>query len=260
MSQKLRALVRRPSPKMAEGEITHITRQEVSYPKALAQWENYVATLNELGWETIEVPAVTDCPDQVFIEDTMFVYRDLAVITRIGAEVRRPEVEAAAKTIADCGYRLAHIEDPGCLDGGDILKFGNQIWVGLTPNGRSNTAGVQQLSKHLKEFDLTVTPVVCSKILHLKSGITALYDGTIIGYPDKVDNPKIWNNFLPVPEFLGSQVLLLENNTILISASAPKTKALLEKRGYQVVAVDISEFEKMEGSVTCMSVRLRHQF
>lgn len=255
---KLRALVRKPSPKMAQGEITRIRRSnDVDYAKGIAQWENYVKTLEEIGWETVIVDSVEDAPDQVFIEDTMFVYEDLAVISHPGVESRRGEMTAAERAVRNCGYRVKHIVSPGTIDGGDVLKFGGKVWVGLTEDGRTNEDGVEQLREHISEFDVEVIPVSCSKLLHLKSGITAIYDGTVIGYLPTTDDPEVWEKFLPVPEFLGSQVLLMENNTILMSAAAPKTKQLLEDLGYKVVAVDISEFEKMEGSVTCMSVRLR---
>lgn len=254
----MRALVRKPSPQMAEGEITHIQRStDVSYEKALGQWKNYVKTINELGWETILVDPVDGCPDQVFIEDTMFVYEDLAIMTHPGVEVRRPEIEAAERAVKAAGYRIAHIEAPGTVDGGDILKFGGKVWVGLTPRGRTNEEGVRQLAELLKEFGAEVIPVVCSHVLHLKSGMTALYDGTVIGYEPKVDDPSVWEKFMAVPEFIGTQVIIMENNKIIMSAAAPQTAQILRDKGYDVVTVDISEFEKMEGSVTCMSVRLR---
>jgi dimethylargininase len=94
-------------------------------------------------------------------------------------------------------------------------------------------------------------------VLHLKSAVTALPDGTVVGYPPLVDDPATWEAFLPVPEEPGSHVVLLGGETVLMSTSAPRTRELFEARGLRVVATDISEFEKLEGCVTCLSVRLR---
>jgi dimethylargininase len=99
--------------------------------------------------------------------------------------------------------------------------------------------------------------VPVSKVLHLKSAVTALPDGTVVGYPPLVDDPSVWPTFLSVPEEGGAHVVLLDDETVLMSTSAPRSKELFESRGLRVVAVDISEFEKLEGCVTCLSVRLR---
>ncbi|MDO4664838.1 MAG: N(G),N(G)-dimethylarginine dimethylaminohydrolase [Actinomycetaceae bacterium] len=257
MSNKI-ALIRRPGPKMADGLVTHIEKSaDISFEKGLKQWENYVQILHDAGWETIEVEPADDCPDSVFIEDPILVYEDLAIITRPGADERKPETAGAEKAARQAGYRVVRIEAPGTLDGGDVLKFGGKVWVGQAPGGRTNAEGVRQLSEYLKEFGAKVIPVELTKVLHLKSAVTALYDGTIIGYEPLVDDPTVWEKFLAVPEESGSHVVLLEDNKLLMSASAPKTKQMFEKMGYEVVAVDIGEFEKLEGCVTCLSVRLR---
>ena len=256
MTRKL-ALVRRPSHKMADGIVTHIEKSAVSYDLGLRQWEGYVKALNDNGWETVEVEPAPDCPDSVFIEAPVFVYGDLAIITRSGAPERRAEVAGVEKAVRDAGYRVAYIKEPGTVDGGDILKFDGKVWVGQTPGGRTNEEGVRQLAEYLKEFDAEVIPVEMTKVLHLKSGVTALYDGTVVGYKPLVDDPTVWDKFMEVPEEPGSHVVLLEDNKILMSAAAPKSKELFESMGYEVVAVDIGEYEKLEGCVTCLSVRLR---
>jgi dimethylargininase len=251
-----RALVRRPSPRLADGLVTHIERTPVDLDLARAQWEGYVATLHEAGWETIEVPPADDCPDGVFIEDTVVMYGDRAVIARPGADERKPETAAVEELLGDLGYDVVHIEAPGTLDGGDVLKHGGKVWVKV--GGRTNQAGVEQLAAYLQPYDATVVAVPVRKVLHLKSAVTALPDGTVIGYPPLVADPAVWPSFLAVPEEAGSHVVLLGNDVVLMSASAPRTRALLEQRGLQVVTVDLSEYEKLEGCVTCLSVRLRH--
>ncbi len=250
-----RALVRRPGPRLADGLLTHLDRQPVDVALAERQWESYAAALESEGWELVEVGPADDCPDAVFVEDTVVIYGDLAVISRPGADERKPETAATEEALAGLGYRIAHIEPPGTLDGGDVLKFDGHVWVGV--GGRTNAEGIGQLAAHLAPLGAVVEAVSVSKVLHLKSSVTALPDGSVIGYEPLVDDPSIWPTFLAVPEEPGAHVVLLDGETVLMSTSAPRTQELFESRGLRTVAVDISEFEKLEGCVTCLSVRLR---
>ena len=250
-----RALVRRPSPRLADGLVTHIARTPVDVDLAMRQWEGYVAALVTEGWQTIEVPPADDCPDAAFVEDTVVMYGDLAVIARPGADERAPETSGTEDTVAGLGYRIARIEAPGTLDGGDVLKHDGTVWVGL--GGRTNQAGLEQLAALLAPLGARVVGVPTARVLHLKSAVTALPDGTVIGFEPLVDDPATWDRFMPVPEEAGSHVVLLGPETVLMSTSAPRSRELLEARGLRVVGVDISEFEKLEGCVTCLSVRLR---
>jgi dimethylargininase len=250
-----RALVRRPSPHLADGLLTHLERVPVDVELARRQWEQYVSALREEGWETLEVPPADDCPDSVFVEDTVVVYGDLAVICRPGADERKPETAGTEQALRPLGYRIAHVQAPGTLDGGDVLKHDGMVWVGV--GGRTNQAGVDQLARHLRPLGGQVVAVPLTKVLHLKSAVTALPDGTVVGFEPLVDDPATWPRFLAVPEEPGAHVVLLDADTVLMSTSAPRTRALYEARGLRVVAVDMTEFEKLEGCVTCLSVRLR---
>ncbi len=250
-----RALVRRPGPRLADGLVTHIERSSIDHDLALRQWDAYVTALQQAGWETVEVPPADDCPDAVFVEDTVVVYGDVAVISRPGADERKPETAAVETTLRELGYRIARIEAPGTLDGGDVLKHDGTVWVGL--GGRTNRSGVDQLAAALGPLGAEVVGVPLSKVLHLKSAVTALPDGTVVGYPPLVDDTEVWPHFLEVPEEPGSHVVLLDEETVLMSASAPRTAELFADRGLRVVAVDLTEYEKLEGCVTCLSVRLR---
>ena len=235
--------------------MTHLERQPVDLDLARRQWDGYVAALHDAGWETIEVPPAEDCPDSVFVEDTVVMYGDRAVISRPGADERKPETAATAAVLRGLGYDVVEIEAPGTLDGGDVLKHGGRVWVGL--GGRTNQAGVDQLAAYLEPYGARVVGVPVEKVLHLKSAVTALPDGTVIGYPPLVDDQDVWSSFLAVPEEPGSHVVLLGDDLVLMSTSAPRTRALLEERGLRVLAVDLTEYEKLEGCVTCLSVRLR---
>lgn len=250
-----RALVRRPSPHLADGLLTHLERQEVDVELAVRQWEAYVAALHENGWETVEVDQAPDCADGVFVEDTVVVLGDLAVVSRPGAESRRPETEGTERALRDLGYRIERIEAPGTLDGGDVLEHDGTVWVGL--GGRTNRDGAGQLRVLLEPEGVRVVEVPVTKVLHLKSAVTALPDGTVVGHEPLVDDVSVWPSFLAVPEEGGSHVVVLDERTVLMAAGAPRTRELFERRGLRTVVVDIGEFEKLEGCVTCLSVRLR---
>lgn len=247
----MRALVRAPSPRLAEGLLTHIDRQPVDYDLARRQWDGYVAALQNEGWDTIEVAEAPDHPDGVFVEDALVWWQGRAVVTRPGAPERRDETIGAEAAARDLGVTITRIAAPDTLDGGDVLKIGNRFYVGI--GGRTTLGAGEQLAAHLQ---VEVIPVPVTKVLHLKSAVTALPDGTAIGYLPLVDDPDVFENFLPVPE-PGAEVVVLDDESVLMATSAPRSRALFEERGLRVVAVDISEFEKLEGCVTCLSVRLR---
>jgi dimethylargininase len=249
------ALVRRPGPRLTEGIVTHIDRVPVDHRLACTQWENYVQVMEGAGWATVEVPPADDCPDAVFVEDAVVMFRNVAVITRPGADARKPEIIDVEKVVDDLGYSTNRIHAPGTLDGGDVLKVGNTVYVGR--GGRTNGEGVRQLRAILEPLGATVVAVPLSKVLHLKSAVTALPDGSIIGYAPLVDDPAFFPRFVPVPEESGAHVVLLGGAKVLMAADCPRSAELFSDLGYEPVVVDISEFEKLEGCVTCLSVRLR---
>jgi dimethylargininase len=252
------ALVRRPGPRIAEGLVTHIDRKPVDAALALHQWEGYVQALRDHGWHTTEVAPADDCPDAVFVEDTMVVFRNVALIARAGADSRRPETAAAREAARALGCSLNEVTAPGTLDGGDVLKIGDTVYVGR--GGRTNAEGVRQLRSAFEPLGARVVAVPVSKVLHLKSAVTALPDGTVIGHPPLVDDPGLFGRFLPVPEESGAHVVLLGGGKLLMAAGAPRSAELFADLGYEPVPVDIGEFEKLEGCVTCLSVRLRELY
>jgi dimethylargininase len=250
-------LVRRPSTRLQDGITTHIDRVRIDTDLAMRQWEDYVAAFGANGWQTTEVESADDLPDAPFVEDTAVVVGDLAVIARPGAAERRAETAGTEAALRVAGYRIARITAPGTMDGGDVLKLGRTFFAGLS--NRTNEEGVRQLAGFVAPMGVEVVPVRVSKTLHLKSSVTALPDGTVLGYLPVMEQPELFANLEPVPERNGWRVVLLGEDRLLISTSAPATSTMLESRGYRLVAVDISEFEKREASVTCLSIRLRGQ-
>jgi len=247
------ALVRSPGSRLAEGIVTHIRRTRVDVSVARAQHAAYTSALAASGWAIEQVPAAEDCPDSVFIEDAVVVCADLAVLARPGAPARRPEVTGVAPVIGSLGLRTAAIQEPGTLDGGDVLQAGAAVYVGR--GGRTNAAGIRQLRELLAPLGRTVIAVPLSKVLHLKSAVTALPDGTFLVLPQLVP-AGLFPAVRPVDEEAGCHVVPLGGDRVLIAASAPRTADLLDDLGFTPVVVDISEFEKLEGCVTCLSVLL----
>jgi dimethylargininase len=231
--------------------VTHIERTAVDVDLARRQHEAYVAAVAGCGWRTVAVAPADDCPDSVFIEDTVVVCGDLAVITRPGAPERRPETVAVEATVRNLGLTVTHIEAPGTLDGGDVLQLGSTVYVGR--GGRTNAEGIRQLRRALAGAGRAVVAVPLEKVLHLKSAVTALPDGTVLAWGDLVDT-GLFPAVRRVPEESGAHVVLLGGDDVLIAASAPHTAELIADLGFSPVTVDISEYERLEGCVTCLSV------
>lgn len=250
-----KALVRAPSSRLADGLLTHLERVPVDAELALRQWDGYVRALRDNGWHTVEVAPEEACPDSVFVEDAVVVLRDVALICRSGAPTRRAETTAVEESVRAQGYAVRRLHAPATLDGGDVLKTGDTVYVGT--GGRTNDEGVRQLGAAFEPLGARVVPVPVAKVLHLKSAVTALPDGTVIGYPPLVDSRSLFPRFRPVPEEAGAHVVLLGEGRLLMAASAPRSAELFAGLGYEPVLADISEFEKLEGCVTCLSVRLR---
>ena len=246
--------MRRPAESLADGIVTFIDRAPLDLELAKRQWDDYVAALHRSGWPTVVIDGDDAMPDCVFVEDTVVMFGDLAVITNPRQPARNPEIVAVQRTIDELGLESTAITD-GTLDGGDVLKVGSQVYVGLS--GTTNAAAIAQLGRILAPRGYTVTPVPMTRALHLKSAVTALPDGTIIGYAPVVDDPGLFPSFVAVAEEPGSHVVILDEDLLLMSSAAPSTAASFEDRGYRLELVDVSEYEKLEGCVTCLSVRVR---
>ncbi|WP_318836443.1 dimethylargininase [Actinomadura rudentiformis] len=246
------ALVRAPGPRLAEGLLTHMERRPVDVALAARQHAAYVSALRAAGWQVRTVAPDDDHPDAVFVEDALVVCGDLAVVGRSGAPERRGEAAAAEQAARDLGLRIERIKEPGTLDGGDVLQAGDTVYVGR--GTRTNEEGICQLAHLLG--GRRVVPVDIDGCLHLKSAMTALPDGTLIGVPEMLDT-SVLPSVRVAPEPAGAHVVVLGPDHVLLSASAPRTAERLAADGLRVTAVDIGEFEALEGCVTCLSVLVR---
>jgi len=247
------AITREISPRFAECEITHIERTPIELEIARAQHRAYVETLRKLGCEVIELPAEPDLPDSVFVEDTALILPETAVITRPGADSRKPETKSIIQALTPL-VNLMHVREPATVDGGDVLVLGKQVYVGLST--RSNQEAIDQLNGMLGEYGYSVIGVALQNCLHLKSAVTRVDDQTLLINENWID-ASCFAHFdlirIDPSEPYAANCLPIGASVIFPSAF-PKTRAILEQRRYDAITVDVSELAKAEGAVTCCSL------
>ena len=246
------AITRPTGAEIAQCELTYIGRQPINIDLAISQHAAYLATLRRIGVEVIEIPRLEHHPDAVFVEDTALVLDEIAVLLRPGAESRRGEVASIAAAVAP--YReVVAVEPPAIIDGGDIIVFGRRILVGGT--SRSSEAGVAALRDLVAGYGYSVEQVPVHDVLHLKSAATVVDDRTLIHYPAYVDLSFLDADLLAAPpeEPQGANVVAIGDH-LLADASAPRTLELLRSLVDNVIAVDVSEFAKAEGAISCKGI------
>jgi dimethylargininase len=247
------AITREVSPRFNECELTHLERTPIDLDLARAQHHEYVNVLKTLGCSLIELPAEADLPDSVFVEDTAFILPEVAVITRPGADSRKPERESIIRALSP-HLNLIHVQEPATVDGGDALVLGKNIYIGLST--RSNQAAIDQLNELLGKCGYTVSGVQMHDCLHLKSAVTRVDDKTVLINKSWVDTQHFknfdWIEIDPAEPFAANCLPIGES--IIFPTAFPKTHAKLEERGYKTVTVDVSELAKAEGAVTCCSL------
>jgi dimethylargininase len=247
------AITRKVSPNIHLCELSHLERQPINYANAVKQHDEYEGALAKYGCKVFGLEAEPDLPDSVFVEDAAVVFDELAIITLPGANSRKPETESVAEALKP--YRkLSFIQEPGTMDGGDVLRVGKQVFVGITP--RTNLEGIEQMRKILAPHGYSVNGVPVHGCLHLKSAVTQVAENTLLINPTWVDRGSFPGmEFLEVDpsESFGANALLIEGNVIYPSAY-PKTCQRLIERGITLQNVDASELAKAEGGVTCCSL------
>ena len=250
------AITRQISPRFNECELTHLARQPIDLDLARAQHHEYEAALRELGCTVISLPPEPDLPDSVFVEDVALVFDEVAIITRPGADSRKPEAESIARALSP--YRtLFTIEAPGTVDGGDVLCVGRTVYVGLS--SRSNRSGVEQLQKILTPYGYVVLGVEVTGCLHLKSAVTQLREDRLLINPAWVDRSIFGEiRFIEVDESEPSAAnAVWIADTVLYPSSFPKTRRRMAETGLRLKIVDATEVAKAEGAVTCCSLIFR---
>ena len=251
----LTAITRAVSPGIVHCELTFLARQPIDLHRAQEQHRAYERLLEERGARVISLAAEPDLPDSMFVEDPAIVLDELAVILPLGTASRRPEGASLAKALQKF-RKLEYIALPGALEGGDVLRVGRTLFVGLT--GRSNAEGIRQLTTILAPHGYEVIPVPVTGCLHLKSAVTHLGENTLIANRAWFDSAPFsrhgfgWIDVAPEEPHAANALAV--NGPVIFPASFPRTRARIEAAGFPVTPLDISELQKAESGLTCSSL------
>jgi dimethylargininase len=253
----LTAITRQVSPTISQCELSFHARQPIDVKRAIDQHRAYEQLLSELGVRVVPLAAEPDLPDAVFVEDPAVVVDTVAVISRMGAVSRRPEAKSLAEVLSL--YRpLKFLTEPATLDGGDVMRVGRTLYVGVST--RTNRDGIEQLTNLLRPFDYEVKPVEVKGCLHLKSACSYVGENTVLANRQWIDGEQL-KEFevidVPAEEQAAANALLL-GDAVIVPAAFPRTCARLAREGFHVRTIDVSELQKAESGVTCMSLIFDH--
>ncbi len=249
----LTAITRAVSPGIVNCELTHVVRQSIELAKAEEQHRAYQALLEKCGARVISLTAEPALPDSMFVEDPAIVLDELAIIFPLGTETRRPEAASIAQALAKF-RKLARVELPGQVEGGDVLRIGRRLFAGLSK--RTNAEGIRQLASIVGPYGYQVASVAVTDCLHLKSAVTYVGRNTLLAN-------RAWFDTKPFAGFAWIDVAAEEphaanalaiGGTVIFPASFPRTRARLEALGFHVTLLDISELQKAESGLTCSSL------
>ncbi|KAA3663820.1 MAG: N(G),N(G)-dimethylarginine dimethylaminohydrolase [Chloroflexi bacterium] len=249
-----KAITRTPSKSMIHG-ITSASLGKPIYELALKQHKNYITALAQCGMDVTVLEADETYPDATFVEDTALLTPHCAIITNPGALSRQGEIGRVAEVVGQFYDNVAQIEAPGTVEGGDIMMVGSHFYVGLSE--RTNQAGADQVIEILNKYGLTGSVVPLKEVLHLKTGVVYLENNNLLAHGE----------FLQTPDFQQYNILKVDdaesyaanciwvNGTVIVPAGYPKTKQTIENAGYPTLSVDVSEFRKLDGGLSCLSLR-----
>jgi dimethylargininase len=251
------AIVRQPSKNFAEG-LTTFQGPPPNYETVLEQHEAYCAALERCGLKLTRLEADQAHPDSTFVEDVAVLTRDAAVLTRPGAKTRAGEVEAIREPLKKFFQSIHEITAPGTLDGGDICEAGNHFFIGISR--RTNESGAQQLAAFLAQSGYSSSLVdvrAMTSILHLKSGIACIEKRQLVVMEEMAERPEFrgYDLIRVAPDETYAANSVRVNEYVLIPAGFPKLAAELTQRGFQLLPLDVSEFRKMDGGLSCLSLR-----
>ncbi len=249
----LTAITRAVSPAIVNCELSFIDRKPIDLAIAQEQHGAYEKLLGKLGVRVISLPAEPDLPDSMFVEDPAIVLDELAVILPLGTATRRREAPSLAQALA-AFRKLEYVSLPGTLEGGDVLRIGRKLFVGLTR--RSNAEGIRHLAAILAPHNYEVITVPVTGCLHLKSAVTHLGRDTLLASRAWFGTTPFagheWIDVDPAEPHAANALALAD--TIIFPASFPRTRARIEARGFHVTSIDISELQKAESGLTCSSL------
>jgi dimethylargininase len=247
------AITRAVGTALGDCALTFLDRAPINLTRAEEQHAAYNESLRRAGAVVEVLPADPTLPDSVFVEDTAVVFDEAAVVTRPGTPLREREVPAIEAALS--AYReLLRIVPPATLEGGDVLRLGRHFYVGIS--SRTNDEGFSQLASIVGGFGYRATPIDVKGCLHLKTAVTALDEESLLVNPSWIDAaalPRVRKLVVPPDEPFGANTLVV-NGAVHLSARWKRTKELVEKSGFSVRSLDVSEFEKAEAGLTCLSL------
>jgi dimethylargininase len=249
-----KAIVRTPCQNMVQG-LTTAGLGIPDYGLALEQHRKYIQALNDCGLDVIILDEDPEFPDSTFVEDTALLTPDMAVISNPGAESRKGEITRIRPVIEELFEKVECIEDPGTLEPGDVMMVGTHFYIGLSD--RTNKEGAGQLKAILDRYGMSATIIQVRDMLHLKSGVAFLGNNTLLGVKELV-HLDVFRGFdiLEVSQnesYAANAVWI--NGKVLLAKGYPETRQLIKSQGYPVVELDVSEFRKLDGGLSCLSLR-----
>ena len=249
-----KAIVKIPCKNMVNG-ITNANLGKPDYKLAVKQHQKYIDVLKELGLEVIVLEADENYPDSVFVEDTALLTSHFAAITNPGAASRKGEIFEMNRVLENLFPIVESVSTPGTLDAGDVMMAGDHFYIGLSE--RTNLLGANQLIGILAKYGLIGSTVTLKNILHLKSGASYLENNNLLLINAFIKKPEFQNyNIIPVDDdesYAANSIWI--NGRVLIPKGFPKTKMKIERAGYSTIEVDVSEFQKLDGGLSCLSLR-----
>lgn len=249
-------IVRRPCKAIVNG-ITTANLGKPDYELALKQHDKYIETLKSCGVDVTVLEANEEFPDSCFVEDVALCTKKCVIVTRPGAMSRREEIMQLdmQETLKKFFSNIEYIKEPGTIEAGDIMMVGDQFYIGLSE--RTNESGAKQMIDILEKYELSGTVVPLKEVLHLKTGVSYLENNNLLVAGEFVNSPlfKDFNKIVIDKEESYSANCIWVNDTVLIPKGYPKTKEAIENKGYKVVEVDTSEYRKIDGGLSCLSLR-----
>ena len=225
------------------------------YEKALEQHNTYIRALQTCGVDITILPPAEEFPDSVFVEDPALCTPHCAIVTRPGADSRRGEAALMEPVLKRFYEHVERIEAPGTLDAGDVMMVGDHYYIGCS--ARTNAEGARQLIAILERYGMTGSVVTLEKVLHLKTGLAYLENNNLLACGEFLDKPEFRHfNLVEIPEDESYAAnCIWVNGTVIMPAGYPVSRGRIAALGYPVIEVDTSEFRKLDGGVSCMSLR-----
>ena len=250
-------IVKTPCSKITDGITSAPELGKPDYELALKQHASYIEALKKCGVEVTVLPADENFPDSCFVEDTAVLTRKCAIITNPGAESRNREIESMIPVIKkfypeDC---IEYIQAPGTLEGGDVMMVGDHFYVGKS--ARTNEEGIRQFIAILEKYGLTGSEVELKEVLHLKTGVNYIENNNMLVSGEFITKPEFeqYNRYeIPAEEAYAANCIWV-NDKVIVPANFPAGKKIVEDLGYEVLTVDTSEFRKIDGGLSCLSLR-----